>query len=160
MVIAERSEGTFEPAPESECDQKAWFSNATDLYGHPIANVRQRHAIWKRGGELQKFFQALEVDLDEEHTMHAPEIDCDHAMCHVHPNGHHPPSGKQKQLIKIMDLFSVGDVRLAREIASGVLENTILNVLSNGGEWNERTVSAGATRSADEAKIRARQLQH
>lgn len=74
MVIAERSEGTFDPAPESECDQKAWFSNATDLYGHPIANVRQRHSTWKRGGELQKFFQALEVDLDREHTMHAPEM--------------------------------------------------------------------------------------
>jgi hypothetical protein len=160
MVMAERSEGTFEPAPESECDQKAWFSNATDLYGHPIANVRQRHSTWKRGGELQKFFQALEVDLDREHTMHAPEIDCNHAMCHVHPNGHQPPSGEQKALIKIMDLFDVEDVRLARELASGVLENTIINVLINGGEWNERTVSEGATRSANEAQISARQLQH
>lgn len=160
MVVAEWSKGTFEPAPESACHQKTWISNVMDLSGHPVANVRQRHSTWMRGGELQKFFQTLEVDLENGEVMHAPEIDCEHAMCHVHPNGHHPPSGQQLRLIKIMDLFSVDDVRLARELAGCVLENTVINVLINGGEWNEQSVSEGATRSAGTAQARARQLQH
>ena len=161
MVIAERSEGTFEPAPEAECDHKAWFSQVEDLYGHPLENVRERHSTWMRGGELQKFFQALEIDSDGNVVLNAPEIDCNHSMCHMHPNGHHPPSGQQQQLIKLMDLFNVRDVRYARELASYILERTIIDVLSNGrGEWNEQTVSSGATRSANQAQNRISQFQH
>ena len=160
MVIAERSEGTFEPAPEAECNQKTWTSQVMDLYGHPVTGVRQRHSTWMRGGELQKFFQALEIEVDKDSVISAPEIDCNHSMCHVHPNGHHPPSGHQHPLIKVMDLFTVDDVRFAREISSGILESTVIDVLVNGGEWNEQTVSEGAIRSAGGAQVRTRQLQH
>ena len=159
MVTVEQSEGTFSPAPESECNQKKWVSNAVDLLGRPIENVKQRHCTWMRGGELQKFFAALEVVLDGGNVMQAPEIDCDHSMCHVHPNGHHPPSGRRCPLIKVMDLFGAEDVRLARGLATCMLEETVISVLIDGGEWNERAVSEGAARSANEAQDRARQLQ-
>ena len=146
-----RSKGTFKSAPEQECDSRSWYSLADDLQGHPIDGVRQKYAVWMRGGVLQKFFAALEIQSERYGNFQAPEIDCDHAMCHMHPNGHHPPSGIQEPLIKIKDLHTADDVRLSRRLASLILEQTIFYVYLNGGEWDERTISISATRSAREA---------
>lgn len=155
-----RSHGTFVPASESECNVKTWYTSAVDLSGRPLLNVQQRYTTWMQGGNLQKFHAALEVESEFEGKFQAPEVDCNHHMCHVHPNGHHPPSGKQVPLIKVMDLFTSADVRSARGIGSCILEMTIIKLLINGGVWNERAVSAEATRSAHEAANRISKLQN
>ncbi|WP_129904097.1 hypothetical protein [Bifidobacterium pseudolongum] len=162
MAINEtmRSRGTFSPAPEEECASKTWHTNAYDLYGMPIPNVTQRFTSWKRGGVLQKYHVALEVESSIDGTFQAPEADCNHSMLHVHPNGHHPPSGKQMPLIKIMDLFTSEDVRVSFHVASTMLEMTVIKVLADGGEWNERAVCAGAAQGAREASSRIIRLQN
>lgn len=157
---AMRSHGTFTPAPEAECEPKTWHAKAYDLNGRPIGNVSQRFTKWTRGGVLQKYHAALKVDSPVDGTFQAPEADCNHSMSHVHPNGHYPPSGEQRPLIKIMDLFTSEDVRDSFRVVSAILEMTVIKVLADGGEWNERAVCAGATHGAHEASSRIGRLQN
>lgn len=117
-----------------------------DIDGHPVSGARRIHVTWMRGGRLQKFYVAIELDSPVHWC--ASEIDCNHGICHVHPNGHHPPSGEQRRSVEIMRLHHERDVLRARGASNEVIMSTIMDICGNGGEWSEGTIAEYAESNA------------
>lgn len=146
-------EDTFAPAPSDQCEDKKWHNEVRDIYGHPIDDVWRIHATWKRGGVLQRFYTGFELTGRNQGKWSAPEIDCTHGLCHVHPNGHHPPSGNQERLIELMPLHSEKDVIDARNVADAVMTVVSVSLSSakdDGGEWDEQRITELSVSAATE----------
>lgn len=118
-------EGTFKPASDSKRD-KTIYTPIKGLDGLPT-EARIIHVEWKKGSELQKFYGCIQVgydpdavgsidvpddDVDDDmsdrqdgrHGWRGAEVDCTHGVCHIHPNGHYPPSGVPEPKIPIKRL--------------------------------------------------------
>lgn len=157
-------EGTFEPAPDSE-RQRTLLSPIRGDNGLPTEGSIV-YVEWKKGPDLQKFYGCIQIgydpdsdgdieipDDDEEHIPDSAqrnacrkwsgaEIDCTHGVCHIHPNGHYPPSGVPEPKIPIKQLHSVKDVREARGVATIILRKTAETIAhKHGGDFSERNVA-------------------
>ncbi|MCT6836863.1 MAG: hypothetical protein M3036_04325 [Bifidobacteriales bacterium] len=147
-------EPDFVPAPEDQCDTKRWYNDIDDLYGNPMKDARRITKTWKRGPHLQKFYTAILLKKQGKDEWSAPEADCNHGVCHLHPNGHHPPSGVKKRYVEIMQLHCCDDVRKARsktERVFALVELDLLQARENGGDWDEQRIAEFAVRAVDKA---------
>ncbi|WP_394904708.1 hypothetical protein [Bifidobacterium breve] len=156
-------EGKFTPDPD--CDRSpVRYRTVTGPDGLPT-NARTIYVDWRKSGHIHRFFQCIQVNFDEEtiddsleiiedddsvpdeskgcaDMWQAAEIDCSHNICHIHPNGHHPPSGLpvDKQFIHRLD--SLKDVRYACAVSSVLINTIAINAMKTcGGEWDERTIT-------------------
>lgn len=140
----EQHKPDFVPAPEDQCDTKRWYNNIVDLYGHPVGGARRITKTWMRGDRLQKFYTAILLEEQDKTEWSAPEADCNHGVCHLHPNGHHPPSGVKKRYVEIMQLHCCDDVRKARsktELVFALVQVDLLQAKENGGDWDEQRIA-------------------
>lgn len=139
------------PADPKECNERKWHQHLVDLDGHPISTARKQYITWKRGTKLQKFFSCIEIYLPSGEVWQAPEIDCNHGLCHIHPNGHYPPSGKKENIIEIMHLSKQEDVAQARAAADAIIGLTALNICVSGGDWDEERIVKFAKSNTSDA---------
>lgn len=155
-----QNDDLFKPSEHSE-RQRVRYSPIIGMDGLPT-RARIIYVEWRAGQNLQSFFTCMQIDYghdtsatvllpnDEDHVetvdhdtrmWQAAEIDCAHGVCHIHPNGHHPPSGKPENTIMIRRLRSVRDVRETRGYATLILKATgSLIVEQHGGDFSERNI--------------------
>lgn len=160
-------EGSFKPV--ADCEEKKIPRPINGLDGLSIEGARKMYVAWKKGSELQKFYQCIQMNYDNDVDFEVPaddddaesklestgqeadcswngaEIDCSHSICHMHPNGHRPPSGKvePKRLIKKLDC--VEDVRESNKRASRIISSTVTRIVREyGGDFSESNVTRAA----------------
>lgn len=160
-------EGVFKPA--ADCEEKKIPRPINGLDGLPIEGARKMYVMWKKGPDLQKFYQCIQMNCDNDAYFEVPaddddeefksestgqeadcswngaEIDCSHSICHMHPNGHYPPSGnvEPKRLIKKLD--RVEDVRESNRKASHIISSIVERIVKEcGGDFNEPNITRAA----------------
>lgn len=160
-------EGSFRPA--ADCEEKRIPRPINGLDGLPIEGARKMYVIWKKGPDIQKFYQCIQMNYDNDAYFEVPvddddmesksestdqetdcswngaEIDCSHSICHMHPNGHRPPSGKvePRRLIKRLDC--VEDVRESNKKASRIISSTVKRITEEyGGDFSEPNITRAA----------------
>ena len=144
----------FVPAPEDQCNDKFWYNSIPDLAGHPLSDAWRINKTWMRGSQLQKFYTAIVLTNRDKTQWTAPEADCNHGVCHLHPNGHHPPSGRKKRYVEIMQLHCCDDVKRARSETERVfvqVQVALLYAKDNGGDWDEQRIAELAVRAVNGA---------
>lgn len=147
-------EPNFVPAPEDQCNTKRWYNNVVELDGHPVEGARRITMTWMRGDRLQKFYTAILLENQDRTEWSAPEVDCNHGVCHLHPNGHHPPSGVKRRYVEIMQLHCCDDVRKARlktQLVFVPIQLRLSQARGNGGDWDEQRIAELAIDAVDEA---------